>query len=63
LMQDEVTRNIFITQPMIQLRGSQLQATHYVEKIEHVEAAQKKLEKESRRYGGISGCKVLILDP
>ena len=56
-----LTRRILIEQPVIQLRGSQLIATHFVENAADSAAAREQLHKECRRYGGISGYEVLLL--
>jgi hypothetical protein len=59
---DELSRKILIEQPMIQLHGSRLKATRFVEKTEDMAAARQQLIKESRRYGGISDYEVIVLE-
>ena len=56
-----LTRRILIDQPMIQLEGSQLKATRFVDKEEDIAAAQIQLKKDCRRYNGINGYEVIVL--
>jgi hypothetical protein len=58
----ELSRKILVEQPMIQLEGSQLKATVFVEKTEDRAAAGRQLIKDCRRYGGISDYEVIVLE-
>ncbi len=57
-----LSRKILVEQPMIQLEGSQLKATCFVEKAEDMSAAREQLIKDCRRYGGITDYEVILLE-
>ena len=63
LAQSALSRRILVEQPMIQLCGSALVATRFVEKSGDVAAAREQLYKDCRRYGGISRYEVIPLEP
>jgi hypothetical protein len=58
----ELSRKILVEQPMIQLHGSQLKATRFVEKTEEIAAARQQLIKDCRRYEGIADYEVIVLE-
>ena len=58
---NKLSQKILVEQPMIQLEGSRLKATRFVEKAEDTAAARKQLIKNCRRYGGISEYEVIVL--
>jgi hypothetical protein len=58
----ELSRKILVEQPMIQLEGSQLKATVFVEKTEDMAAARQQLIKGCRRYDGIADYEVTVLE-
>jgi len=59
---NELSRKILVEQPMIQLEGSRLKATCFVEKAEDMAAAREQLIKDCRRYSGISDYGVILLE-
>ncbi len=63
LMQaNKLSRKILVEQPMIQLEGSRLKTTRFVENAEDMAAAREQLIKDCRRYGGISAYEVILLE-